>query len=284
MNIPIEDLAEDVIGKAQSGQGISNTELSETSGLPTAKIAKLKRGQFDAEAGRTVAPHLGLNADALVALGENAWYPDPIELEGLICANTPYPVPGYEEMSVNAYLIADPASGQAVAFDTGARAAPLLVTLQSKEWTLQNIFLTHTHGDHIADLPSLKAALPPEGKVYAHPAESQSGAAELREGQTFQLGALEITAWQTAGHSPGGMSFVIQGLERPVAIVGDALFAGSIGGVRANYRLALKQIRERILSLPPETILCPGHGPLTTVANERARNPFFANDFKIAKS
>lgn len=279
MNIRIEDLAEDVIGKAQSGLGLSNTELAEAANLPAAKIAQLKEGAFDADAARAIAPHLGLDPDALVALGKKAWYPEHIEMEGLILANTPYPVPGYAEMTVNAYLIADPASGQAVAFDTGAEAAPLLVTLQGKAWTLQNIFLTHTHGDHIADLGKLKAALQEGGRVYVHPNESQPGAAELRDGQTFQLGSLEITAWQTAGHSPGGMSFVIKGLARPVAIVGDALFAGSIGGVRANYRLALKQIRERVLSLPPETILCPGHGPLTTVADEKKRNPFFAAQF-----
>ncbi|MGE9296459.1 MAG: MBL fold metallo-hydrolase, partial [Puniceicoccales bacterium] len=62
----------------------------------------------------------------------------------------------------------------------------------------------------------------------------------------------------------------------PVAIVGDALFAGSIGGVRANYHGALKMIRERVLSLPGETILCPGHGPITTVAEELQHNPYFA--------
>jgi len=276
MRIPIEDLAEDVIGKAQHGQGIADSELAEQSGIDAQQIKRVRKGQFDADIARAISPHLGLDAEALVALGEKAWYPEPIELDGLFQANSPYPVPGYEEMTVNAYLVADPASGQAAAFDTGADATALLDALQRKAWTLQTIFLTHTHGDHIADLPRLRDALAPGGKVYVHANESQTGAADVRDGQTFSLGSLEITARQTAGHSPGGMSYQIHGLERPVAIVGDALFAGSIGGVRANYRLALKQINEHILSLPPETVVCPGHGPMTTVGDERRRNPFFA--------
>ncbi|WP_269540761.1 MBL fold metallo-hydrolase [Cerasicoccus fimbriatus] len=279
MSIPIEDLAEDVVGKAQSGLGLSDGELAEQCGADRQAIRQLRKGTFCADTARVIAPSLGLDADALIALGEKTWYPDPIELDGLAQINTPHPVPGYEEMTVNAYLIADPATGQAAAFDTGADASPLIAMLQRKGWTLQSIYITHTHRDHIKDLSSLKARLEPGGKVYAHPSESLTGATELRDGESFTLGSLKITARVTSGHSPGGTSFIVEGLARTVAIVGDAIFAGSIGGVRANYRLALKMIREHILSLPGEAILCPGHGPMTTVTNEQQRNPFFAGDF-----
>ena len=73
------------------------------------------------------------------------------------------------------------------------------------------------------------------------------------------------------------MTYVVTGLSRPVAIVGDSLFAGSMGGGNVSYDDALRNNREKILTLPDETIVCPGHGPLTTVGKEKRDNPFFAN-------
>jgi glyoxylase-like metal-dependent hydrolase (beta-lactamase superfamily II) len=69
--------------------------------------------------------------------------------------------------------------------------------------------------------------------------------------------------------------YEIKGMETPIAVVGDVIFAGSIGGIRSRYRPALEAIRAGVLSLPPETMLLPGHGPITTVAHELAHNPFF---------
>jgi glyoxylase-like metal-dependent hydrolase (beta-lactamase superfamily II) len=73
----------------------------------------------------------------------------------------------------------------------------------------------------------------------------------------------------------GGITFVVEGLERPVAIVGDAIFAGSMGGGMISYEDALRTNREKIMALSDVTILCPGHGPLTTVLEEKTNNPFF---------
>ena len=66
------------------------------------------------------------------------------------------------------------------------------------------------------------------------------------------------------------------GLARPIAIVGDSLFAGSMGGGNVSYRDALRNNVEKILTLPEETIISPGHGPMTTVGEEKRHNPFFA--------
>jgi glyoxylase-like metal-dependent hydrolase (beta-lactamase superfamily II) len=71
------------------------------------------------------------------------------------------------------------------------------------------------------------------------------------------------------------MTYVIEGLAEPIAIVGDSIFCLSQGGAPEYYVQALENNREQILSLPEATILCPGHGPMTTVANEQAHNPFF---------
>ena len=71
------------------------------------------------------------------------------------------------------------------------------------------------------------------------------------------------------------MTYIIEGLAKPVAVVGDALFAGSMGGGMVSYADALRTNREKIMTLPDDTILCPGHGPLTTIRSEKLRNPFF---------
>ena len=88
---------------------------------------------------------------------------------------------------------------------------------------------------------------------------------------------LEVEVRATTGHSAGGTTYVISGLARPVAIVGDALFAGSVGGTSSERdRLRqLEAIRKHIFTLPPQTEIHVGHGPSSTVAIESRFNPFF---------
>ena len=92
------------------------------------------------------------------------------------------------------------------------------------------------------------------------------------------LGSLRITNRDTPGHAEEGVTYIIGGWPEDaphVAIVGDAIFAGSMGRGKQSWDLARQKVREQIFSLPSETLLCPGHGPLTTVAEEKANNPFF---------
>ncbi len=137
------------------------------------------------------------------------------------------------------------------------------------------ILLTHAHPDHVADLRRLRQTGAP---VYISELEPEEGAEAIAEGKRFRVGSLEIEARLTSGHSPGGMTYVVTGLSRPVAIVGDSLFAGSMGGGNVSYEDALRNNREKILTLPDETIVCPGHGPMTTVGKEKRDNPFFATN------
>jgi glyoxylase-like metal-dependent hydrolase (beta-lactamase superfamily II) len=102
------------------------------------------------------------------------------------------------------------------------------------------------------------------------------GAQALTSEERFELGELRIDLLQTSGHSLGGITYWVRGLQRPVAIVGDAIFAGSMGGGMVSYEDALRNNREQILTLLDTTIICPGHGPLTTVGQEKSGNPFFA--------
>jgi len=150
----------------------------------------------------------------------------------------------------------------------------MLDRVAKEKLAVKLILLTHAHTDHIADLGRLKKET--RAPVYISERESIPGAETISEGHEFNVGNLKIKALLTWGHSRGGMTFLITGLARPIAIVGDSIFSGSMGGGNVSYKDAIKNNLEKILTLPDETIICPGHGPMTTVGEEKRHNPFFA--------
>lgn len=273
-SIRIEDNFEDVISKAAGSLGIGNMDLSQRSGVAVERIRALMDGTLNEEDLSAVAEPLGLHGPSLVELARQSWRPEKVEVPGLFGYNTPFPVPGYEEMTVNSYLAIDKSSGTAVAFDTGASVEDMLADLEREGAKLGLVLLTHTHDDHIKALDTLLKATgnPP---VWVNNKEAIAKATGFDAGKTFTVGGLSIESRLTSGHSPGGTTFVIEGLDRPVAIVGDSLFCFSMGGARGAYGMALEGNRKQILSLPDNTVVCPGHGPVTTVGEEKAHNPFF---------
>src|SRR5207248_9463877 len=132
----------------------------------------------------------------------------------------------------------------------------------------------HQHTEHNTDLARLKKEN--ERPVYISEREYIPDDEKISEGQEFNVGTLKVKALLTWAHSRGRMTFFATGLARPVAIVGDSIFAGSMGGGNVSYKDALRNNIEKILTLPDETIICPGHGPMTTVGEENRCNPFFA--------
>jgi glyoxylase-like metal-dependent hydrolase (beta-lactamase superfamily II) len=266
--IPLEDSFSDIIGKAQRGLKLSDDQLSQGAGVPVAELQAAKQGEAKELTLRKLAGVLGLGADRLVAASKKAWYPAGREVAGLAQFNTPY-----EDMTVNAYLAWDENSRQAVAFDTGATAEPLLDFARQRGLKISTILLTHTHPDHIADLSRLRNDT--GAPAFVSQLEPTPGAEGFAEGRSFVVGNLHIETRKTSGHSVGGITYIISGLKTPVAVVGDSLFAGSMGGGMISYPEALENNRTKILSLPNETVVCPGHGPLTTAGEERANNPFF---------
>jgi hydroxyacylglutathione hydrolase len=268
--IPLEDNVGDVIGKAQRGLGISDSELAKKAGVSLQTIRKLREGAFDEQALLSVAPVLGLAGEQLCELANGEWHPERInERDGFAQFNT-----HYHDMTVNAYLVWDPTSRAAAVFDTGADCTEMVRFANRHKLNVQLILLTHAHPDHVADLPRLREETAAD--VFVPAREPVSGAEPIEEGKHFHLGNLEIDTRLTWGHSQGGMTYVVTGLARPIAIVGDSLFAGSMGGGNVSYQYALRNNLEKILTLPNETIICPGHGPMTTVGEEKAHNPFFA--------
>jgi len=246
--IPLEDNVGDIIGKAQRGLGISDSELAEKARVGSETIRQMRDGNFDEPALLSIAPVLGLSGSALCELARGKWHPKKIEgFEGLAQFNTDY---------------------------TGADSKEMVHFANRHKLNVQLILLTHAHADHVADLPCLREETGAD--VFTPTREPVPGAEAIDEGKSFPLGNLKIDTRLTWGHSPGGMTYVVTGLARPIAIVGDSLFAGSMGGGNVSYQDALRNNLEKILTLSDETIICPGHGPMTTVGEEKQRNPFFA--------
>lgn len=271
-NIPIEDHHEDIIGKVIRGKNLQLADLATAAKISIDKINALLDGEIDEEAISALAPHLHLDPNALVIAANKIWRPEAVELsDGLAVFNTEW-----NDMRVNAFVIWDPESRDAAIFDSGADAGEMIKFIETNQLVVHSIYLTHTHPDHIADIPRLQKNFP-GATTYVHRLEKKNvrKAEEIDHAHIGAIGSLALLALHTHGHSKGGTTFLITGLERPIAIVGDSLFAGSMGGGQVSFRDAVTNNREKVLTLPDETILCPGHGPLSSVTEEKAFNPFF---------
>jgi hydroxyacylglutathione hydrolase len=270
--IPLEDNFNDVINKAQRGLAISDEDLARRAEVSLEDLAAVKAGKPLDAVLRRVARHLRLSPDALETLAHKRWYPQlPDFPKGFAAFNTPY-----EDMTVNSYLVWDPRARIAAAFDTGANSQGMLDLIHSEELTLRYIFITHTHEDHVADLPRLAGET--KAEVWASELEpvSYPGAKTFKENAHFHVGALAVKTLFTFGHSPGMTTFFVTGLSWPLAVVGDSVFASSMGGSATHFADQYRNNKEKIFTLPRDTVLACGHGPLTTLAQEKATNPFFA--------
>ena len=267
--IQLEDLHQDILGKAMRGLGVGINEMAKRVECEKSKIEFILSGGVDEELIFSMVKELNLDESKLLVSAKREWYPSLLIVDCFHQFNLPF-----GDMHVNVYVVWDKQSKSAWIFDSGPLAEPILGFLNKKRLTVNAIFLTHTHRDHIACLNDLRLGSG-NPSVYVHELEAIDGCTSIREGFEYKADGLSLSTLHTHGHALGGITYVIKGLGKPVAIVGDAVFAGSMGGGMISYTDALHTNREKILSLPEDTILCPGHGPLTKVAWEKKHNPFF---------
>ena len=265
----LEDFHEDILGKAMRGRGIGKNEMASRLYCQKSDIEKILKGGVNVHLISSMAKELDLDAGKLLSRAKKEWCPAPLEIAGLKQIRS-----NYGDMIVNAYVVWDELTRFAWIFDTGTNVEPILSFLEEEHLKADAIFLTHTHRDHVVCLNDLREKTGGPS-VYVHQLELLDGCTPIKEGFKYSIDSLVLIAKHTHGHSIGGLTYVIDGLEKPVAVVGDAIFAGSMGGGMVSYEDALRTNREKIMTLLEDTILCPGHGPMTTVGEEKRNNPFF---------
>jgi glyoxylase-like metal-dependent hydrolase (beta-lactamase superfamily II) len=177
----------------------------------------------------------------------------------------------------NTYLVADELGSHAVMIDAGGPVTPLLDVVDRMRFELTHLLLTHHHHDHVAELDRVLERHP-EATVLIHPLERDQvprATGTMEPGETIHSGAVEIEPIHTPGHTAGMLSLLVGGTD---VFTGDTLFRGSVGGVRApghtTYAELRSSIMDKLLKLPAETRIYPGHTDPTTVADELERNPF----------
>jgi hydroxyacylglutathione hydrolase len=269
MNVELEDFHEDILSKAMRGLGIGKNEMAGRLGVERSEIEAILNGGVEGNLINAMACELKLDSQKLLRSAKKEWSPAPVGLSGLRQISS-----AYGDMIVNAYVAWDEVTRNAWIFDTGTDAQPIFDFIVEEKLKVDAIFLTHTHRDHIGCLQELCERIG-DTKVYVHQLELTDGCEPIEEGFKYSIDSLSLVAKHTHGHSVGGLTYVIDGLEKPVAVVGDAIFAGSMGGGMVSYSDALQTNRDKIMTLLEATILCPGHGPMTTVSEEKQNNPFF---------
>jgi glyoxylase-like metal-dependent hydrolase (beta-lactamase superfamily II) len=281
-SMPLEDEFSDIIKKARMGHGLSTGRVAAEAGLAESAVGELERGRGPTHAEvRGIAGALRLRAEALEQIAIGGWNPAPVpDIRGV--ETIVGDIGGY---AVKGYVVYDEASRDAVIVDTGYHAAAMLDVVDRLHLRLTAACLTHGHTDHAGELDRILARWPvpvylgteDEDLLDWHPpARLLTLIADKDDGTMLPVGQLKLHIIRTPGHTPGGLCYRVHGTSVPVCFVGDTLFAGSVG--RANpfslYPTHLRSVRERVLTLPADAILLPGHGPATTVREEQRHNPF----------
>jgi hydroxyacylglutathione hydrolase len=193
----------------------------------------------------------------------------------------------------NCYVIGDEETGVGAVVDPGDEAARIALTVEQTGLEIGQILVTHTHIDHVGAVAALvdEYSCPVLMHAEAEPMLKQLPAQAMMMGFRFgkvptvdryiedeevlEVGGLKLESLYTPGHAPGHLAFYVE--SEGLVLSGDALFAGSVGRTDlfgGSMEVLMRSINERLLTLPDETRVYPGHGPETTIGNERAYNPF----------
>ena len=190
----------------------------------------------------------------------------------------------------NCYVVGDESSKDGMIIDPGAEADQIMRVVEDLGLNIKLIVLTHGHMDHVGALKEVKEVTGAQIAIHTEDAPSLQGSIMrhmfsrsseplpspdvlLKEGDTVDVGELHFQVLHTPGHTPGGICLLAEG----IVFTGDTLFNFGIGRADfpgASYDQEVESIRNKLMPLPDNTIVCPGHGPDTTIGVERKVNPF----------
>ena len=274
--MPLEDELGDVLEKAMRRSGLDEQALALRADVAMAKIRDAidYRPDFTGDELRRLAAALDLNEVGFCALGRGR-YPLP-EIEGLPFGLWPLRMPhgiGF----ANAYVVAESGSSRGLLFDTGPDIDALESVWPAAIPELDAVFLTHVETEHAGGLCEVVERFGGPGAFVPRGVAAPCGT-PVGEGETRVFGRLEIAIFSTPGHSPADNCYLVRAPSiphgRPLLVSGDLVFAGSAGGGYFCHRQLQTHLRRMLSAVPPETVIAPGHGPLTTVENELRYNPF----------
>ncbi len=252
----LEDEPGDIIKKSRTGLSLSVEDLAKETEITERNISlmeayKLKPTKEHIE---ILSKALNLNAEKLEKIN-SGWQPKKhqLNLNELKITKIENDYYGY---LVNNYILTK--GNSSIAIDTGANPRNLLNSLKKLNTKLVALLITHPHTDHGSGMDEIK---------------EQTGCEIYNESMDKDLNieSFELKVISTPGHTSNSVSYLIE----KFIFVGDELFSGSIGNSEISYQEHLKNVKEKILSLPEDTIILPGHGPVTTVKEEKNNNPFF---------
>jgi hydroxyacylglutathione hydrolase len=274
--LPLEDELGDVLEKAMRHLGLTDEALARQAGVPLTKIhdAIDYRPDLTSDEVRRLAAALSLNEVGLCALASGR-YPRP-EIGALPFCVRSLRMPHGIGVA-NAYLVGEGNGDRAVLFDTGAGIAALESAWPRSVRHLDAVFLTHVEAEHAGGLCEVVRRFGVAAAFIPLGASAPCGR-PLGEGEKKIVGSIEITAYSTPGHAAAHNCYVVRAPAAPLGgallVSGDLVFAGSAGGGYFSHEQLRANLGRVLGSVPPTTVIAPGHGPLTTVGNELSYNPF----------
>ena len=274
--VPLEDELGDVLEKAMRHAGLNEDTLGRRAAVAPGRIrdAINYRPELSSDELRRLATVLGLNEVGLCALACGRYpLPSPAALPFAL-----HPLRMRHGIGVaNAYVVAEHGANRGVLFDTG----PCIETLEAV-WPpgvreVDAVFLTHAEGEHAGGLCPVVERFRIREAYCPRGAKVACGEA-IEEGEKRVFGNLAVRAFSTPGHAPAHNCYLVEARSADAGaallVCGDLFFAGSVGGAQFCRRQLAANLRRMLESVPPETVIAPGHGPLTTVENELRYNPF----------
>ncbi len=273
--LALEDDPSDVLRKAMYGNRLGPTGLADRTGLDPAAVAAWMRGEGvpSEDQARAVAVVLRLDPGKFADTAARRWYPGA-ELPPEVRHHPHDPHPS------NGYLFFLEDGKTAALVDPAGYPRTLLDAVNEGPYALRYVLITHRHADHCDATADVARAFP-AAQIVMHRADAPAigalagRALPVRDGDELPFGeGAAIRMLHTPGHTDGSSSF----LFRSTLFTGDTLFAGSVGGAMGDvstYDDILASIRFKFFALDDQTVVMPGHGPPSTIGQEKAHNPFF---------